>query len=99
MYVVLQDLANAVTSQFVPSFVTQGVIDHDYSMLAMRRYAESSRHFWTNVIKKVRGHQASIIEPLVQFQKTELKKYKDCRRTFESSQSRFDTQLSRYLYL
>lgn len=84
-------------SKFVPGFVSQGIIDHDYTMLAMRRYAESSRHFWANIIKKVKSQHAAIIEPISQFQKTELKNYKDCRKSFENAQTRYDNQLSKYL--
>ena len=66
-------------------------------MLAMRRYAESSRHFWTDIIKRVKNQHASVIEPLLQFQKTELKKYKDQRAVFESCQSKYDSHLSKYM--
>lgn len=97
--IVLQELANAVISKFVPSFVTQGITDHDYTMLAMRRYAESSRHFWTNIIKKVRSQHVGIIEPLVHFQRNELKRYKESRKLFEGLQSGYDNQLSKYLSL
>lgn len=86
-------------SKFVPGFVTQGITDHDYTMLAMRRYAESFRHEWTNVIKKVRSQHAAIIESLTQFQTNELKRYKDCRRIFENAQYAYDNQLSKYLGL
>lgn len=98
-WIVLQELANAVISKFVPSFVTQGITDHDYTMLAMRRYAESSRHFWTNIIKKVRSQHAGIIEPLVHFQRNELKRYKESRKLFENLQGIYDNSLSKYLSL
>lgn len=86
-------------SKFVPSFVTQGITDHDYTTLVMRRYAESSKNFWTNIIKKVRSQHAGIIEPLANFQKTELKKYKDSRKNFEAAQLSYDSQLARYMGL
>lgn len=84
-------------SKFVPAFVNQGIIDHDYTMLAMRRYAESSRYFWAGFIKKVKAQNASIVELISQFQKAELKEYKAARRTFEAAQARYDYQLGRYL--
>lgn len=81
----------------MPEFVSQGIIDHDYTMLAMRRYAESSRHSWGNIIKKARRENAAIIEAISQFQKLELKSYYKSRQLFDAAQSRYDNLLARYL--
>lgn len=93
----LQEHANSLISKFVPSFVTQGVIDHDYTMLAMRRYAEISSYFWTSIIRKVKSHHLRIIEELSGFQKGDLKKYKDTRKIFDNAQVRYDSMLAKYL--
>lgn len=93
----LQDLANSMTSKFIPDFATQGLVDHDYTVLAMRRYAESSRHYWTKIIRKVKSQHTALIEPIIHFRQTQLKSYKDSRRNFDNAQTKYDNALSRYL--
>lgn len=95
--IVLQDLANDTISKFVPEFVTQGLIDHDYTILAMRRYAEASRHFWADIIKNGKQQQASVIEPLQTFLSGDLKRFKEAKSAFELAQQRYDHQLAKYL--
>lgn len=88
---------NYLISLFVPDYVTQGLINHDFTMLAMRRYAEGTRHFWTTVIAKSKEHVAHATSQLSEFQRTELRAYKDSRKNFENTQAKFDAILSRYL--
>lgn len=83
-------------SKFVPEFAGQGIIDHDYTVLAMRRYAESCKQYWSRIITKVKNQHVAVIESLNHFQKNELKKYKETRRNFDITQSRYDNTLSKY---
>lgn len=68
-------------------------------MLAMRRYAEISSYFWTTIIRKTKSHHLKVIEELSQFQKSDLKRYKDIRRSFENAQTKYDSMLSKYMGL
>lgn len=86
-------------SKFIPDFATQGLVDHDYTVLAMRRYAESSRQYWTKIIRKVKSQHTALIDPIVNFRQNQLKAYKDCRRLFDNTQTKYDNSLSRYLGL
>lgn len=95
----LQESANIVTSRFVPDFVTRGVIDHDYTTLVMRRYAEGFRHFWALIIKQTRNKSLAIQDTISTFQKTHMRGYKEARRNFELAQQKYDTQLSKYLQI
>uniref|UniRef100_A0A060T6V4 ARAD1B18172p n=1 Tax=Blastobotrys adeninivorans TaxID=409370 RepID=A0A060T6V4_BLAAD len=88
---------NYLISLFVPDYVTQGLINHDFTMLAMRRYAEGTRYFWTTVIAKSKEHVTHAISQLSEFQRTELRAYKDSRKNFENTQAKFDAILSHYL--
>lgn len=65
----------------------------------MRRYAESSRHFWSKTINHVRSQHSAVIEPIEKLQQNELKNYRVCRRNFEAAQVRFDNLLSKYMGL
>ncbi|CAN6611419.1 membrane-anchored lipid-binding protein Sip3p [Trichomonascus vanleenenianus] len=93
---VLQDAANFLISRFVPDFVTQGLIDHDYTMLAMRRYAGATKHFWTEIISRVNFQSNRTIARLTEFQKADLRSFKECRKNFEATQAKFDAALNRY---
>lgn len=95
----LQDSANSVTSRFVPDFVTRGVIDHDYTTLVMRRYAEGFRHFWALIIKQTRSKSLSIQDTISSFQKTHMRGYKEARRNFDLAQQKYDAQLNKYLQM
>lgn len=86
-------------SKFVPNFVTQGITDHDYTIHVMRRYAESSKNFWANIIKKVRSQNAALVDQLTELRKTDLKRYQDSRKQFEAIQSSYDNHLVKYLAL
>lgn len=93
----LQENVNFIISRFVPDFVTQGIIDHDYAMLALRRYAEATRNFWAQMIKKVKTQTHRTVTPISSFQKTEMRKYKQTRKKFDAAQARYDTLLQRYM--
>lgn len=84
-------------SKFVPGFVNQNVIDQDYTMLAIRRYAESAKYFWSGFIDKIKDQNDFIIDIVSSFQKNELREYKSIRRNFENTQYKYDNQLSKYL--
>lgn len=68
-------------------------------MLAMRRYVEATRFFWCHVITKVKIQNGKTLDPLFKLQRTEIRSYREVRRNFESSQSKYDTLLSRYAAL
>jgi hypothetical protein len=80
----------------VPEFVTQGLIDHDYTMLVMRRYAEAMKCFWTEIIGKVKNQSNKALSSVGEFVKTEMRSYKEARKNFENNQARYDAVLSRY---
>jgi hypothetical protein len=52
------------------------VVDHDYTLLAMQRYAEGSKGFWTNIIVGAKKVENLVVEPLLTFQRGELKNFK-----------------------
>lgn len=92
-------MANFLISRFIPDFVMQGFIDQDYTMLAMRRYVEAMRFFWSHIITKVKMQNSKTVDPLGKLQRLEIRSYRDARRNFESAQSKYDSLLSRYASL
>lgn len=81
----------------MPDFVTQGIIDHDYAVLVLRRYAEATRNFWAQLIKKVKTQTYRTLDPISAFQKNEMKNYKQIRRNFDAAQTKYDNLLQKYL--
>ena len=64
----------------VPSNISESVVDHDYTLLAMQRYAEGSKGFWTNIIVGAKKVERMVVEPLLALQRGALKDFKVCTR-------------------
>jgi hypothetical protein len=71
---------NNFLSRCVPTNISENAVDHDYTLLAMRKYVEGSWGFWSNVISAAKAVEKTMVEPLVTFQKGELKSFKVWRR-------------------
>ncbi|TKX23540.1 hypothetical protein C1H76_4052 [Elsinoe australis] len=79
-----------------PSQVSEAVIDHDYTLLATRRYAEAAREVWQGMFRSMKKGEKNIIEPIKSFLNSDLRLFKEARRHLDASQRTFDTVLSRY---
>ncbi|KAK5711192.1 SNF1-interacting protein [Elasticomyces elasticus] len=80
-----------------PAQVSEAVLDHDYSMLAMRRYGEGAREFWSSTLRGAKKYETSVVEPIKGFLNNELRTFKDARRNVDATQKSFDHVLGRYL--
>ncbi|KAH7049162.1 hypothetical protein B0J12DRAFT_625143 [Macrophomina phaseolina] len=99
----VQEVSNLETSMnaFIthsepPLNISEAAIDHDYTLLAVKRYNEGSREFWQAAIKGFKRTDFTILEPLRAFLNTDLRALKDLRRTLDSTQKTFDGLISRY---
>lgn len=72
----LEPVINTFLQQAVPTSLSETIIDHDYTLVAMQRYVDGSKGFWGNVIVGARKVEKVVLEPLLTFQKMELKYYK-----------------------
>ncbi|KAK9452977.1 hypothetical protein V1511DRAFT_108090 [Dipodascopsis uninucleata] len=93
---VLQESINVLLGRSFPNFITENIIDHDYTLTAMKSYSEGLRIFWSNFIKCVKGMEKNVIEQLETLQRKEMRQYKETRRLFESAQSKYDNLAARY---
>lgn len=80
-----------------PSNISEAVLDHDYTLLAMKRFGEGSREWWSQVIFGMKKMDSNIVEPIKSFMANELRNFKDARRYLEQSQKTFDNTLARYV--
>ncbi|KAF3928864.1 Oligophrenin-1 [Dactylellina cionopaga] len=83
-------------SQSVPTLVSESILDHDYSLLAVELFAEAGRDFWSIAIAYSKRMQPQMIDPLTEFLRNDVRQFKECRRAFEASQHRYDILLQRY---
>ncbi|KAK3115000.1 SNF1-interacting protein [Teratosphaeriaceae sp. CCFEE 6253] len=80
-----------------PAQVSEAGLDHDYTLLAMRRYGEGAREFWSATLRSTRKYETSVVEPIRAFLHNELRTFKEARRQVEATQKTFDHVVGRYL--
>lgn len=94
----LELLVNSFLAQSAPPpTVSEAVLDHDYTMLALMKYGEGARAFWQQTIQGMKRYDSIVVEPIKAFLNGELKAFKDARRTMEGNQKVFDSVIARYL--
>jgi len=73
----LESLFNGFFAQSaLPLNVSEAVIDHDYTLLAMKRYGEGARGYWTSTIASLRKMEVNMVEPIRYFLQTDLRSFK-----------------------
>ncbi|EPS42826.1 hypothetical protein H072_3229 [Dactylellina haptotyla CBS 200.50] len=92
----LEETLSTNFSQSVPTLVSESILDHDYSLLAVELFAEAGRDFWSIAIAYSKRMHPQMIDPLTEFLRNDVRQFKECRRAFESSQQRYDMLLQRY---
>lgn len=60
----------------VPNGLSELIIDQDYTLLAIKRFTEGSRGFWGAVINGAKKVEQTVVEPLLGFQRSELRVFK-----------------------
>ncbi|KAL8630762.1 hypothetical protein Q9189_003522 [Teloschistes chrysophthalmus] len=79
-----------------PANVSEAVLDHDYTFLALKRYADAARDIWTSTIQGMMKMEVNMVEPVRNFVQNDLRAFKDVRRSLELTQKAFDGLLYRY---
>ena len=73
----LDNLVNGfLTSTAPPVQLSEAIIDHDYTLLAIRRYGEGAKDFWNSTIGGLRKLEATMVEPVKIFLQTDLRVFK-----------------------
>lgn len=60
----------------LPSTITEAVLDHDYSVLAMRKYMEGAKDFWMSALTVIKRLNALVADPIRSFLQNELRAFK-----------------------
>ncbi|KAF2742141.1 hypothetical protein M011DRAFT_472464 [Sporormia fimetaria CBS 119925] len=79
-----------------PPQLSEAVLDHDYTVLALKRFGEGAREFWNSALKGMKRGETAICEPIRAFMQNDLRMLKDARKSLDSTQRIFDTAVARY---
>ena len=93
----LENILNNFTSNaIVPTTIAESMLDHDYDVLAMKKYSEGAKDFWMSMVSVVKRMSTLVVEPIRVFLYNDLKAFKDARRMVELYQKNFDTAHTKY---
>jgi len=94
----LEDTINTYLSKTTPPpAVADGVIDSDFTLLALKRVGDGSREWWTQVLATMRRMDMNSVEPIRAFLAGDVRTFKDARRALDQAQKTFDTTLARFV--
>ena len=92
----LDNLISGILSNTAPPApISEAIIDHDYSLLAAKRYGDNAKELWsisTACMKKMEGNVA---EPLRNFLLVDLRNFREVRRQLDQSQRQYDSLQSK----
>jgi hypothetical protein len=87
---------NYVQASHPPLQLSEAVIDHDYTVLALRRFGEGAREFWNSTLRGMKRAEANVCDPIRAFVNNDLRMLKDARKTLDATQRNFDGAIARY---
>ncbi|TID01865.1 putative PH domain-containing protein C19A8.02 [Colletotrichum higginsianum] len=94
----LEESVNTYLSKiFPPAATADAIIDHDYTLLALRRISDGSKEWWTQIMSTVRKMDTISVEPIRSFVAADLRSFKEVRRVLEHTQRNFDQAMARYM--
>ncbi|KAF4452256.1 putative Snf1p protein kinase interacting protein (SIP3 protein) [Fusarium austroafricanum] len=92
----LEETINTFLIKTMPS-AADGVVDNDYTFLALKRVGDGWREYWIQMISTMKKMDGLVVDPIRQFVVGDLRNFKECRRAMEQAQRTFDSTLARYV--
>lgn len=65
-----------LTAAVPPVYLSEAIIDHDYTLLAIKSYSEGAKEFWNSTILGIKKLDSSMVDPLRVFLQGELRNFK-----------------------
>ncbi|KAJ2989579.1 hypothetical protein NUW58_g3401 [Xylaria curta] len=92
----LEETINNYLSKLIPP---SGVVsvDHDYTALALKRIGDGSKEWWTQVLTTAKKIDTLSLDPVRTFLASDLRNFKETKRTLEQTQKTYDSTLARYV--
>ncbi|CAF9903811.1 MAG: SNF1-interacting protein [Alectoria fallacina] len=92
-----EPLVNGFLAQTTPpTHLSEAIIDHDYTLLAMQRYGQGAKETWMATIAALKKIQANMLEPMRTFLYNDLRSFRETRRNLHVTQKELDNLQSRY---
>lgn len=91
-----QSITSFISYMTNPLNVSEAVIDHDYTLLAIKRHGDCLKDTWGSLLGSIRKADRLIVDPIKTFIHGDLRAFKETRRTLEHTQRNYDHLLSRY---
>ncbi|KAF7679239.1 transcription factor 3 [Alternaria burnsii] len=79
-----------------PLQLSEAVVDHDYTVLALKRFGEGAREFWNGTLRSIKRAEQTMCEPMRAFVSNDLRMLKEARKNLDSTQRTFDGAIARY---
>ncbi|KAF2178979.1 hypothetical protein K469DRAFT_641570 [Zopfia rhizophila CBS 207.26] len=93
----LQSLVDTYIQATTPPLqLSEAVLDHDYTVLAFKRFGEGAREFWNSTLRGMKKAEVAVVEPIRNFLNNDLRMLKDARKNLEQTQRSFDGAIARY---
>jgi hypothetical protein len=93
----VQALVDAyIQASHPPLQLSEAVLDHDYTVLALKRFGEGAREFWNTTIRSMKRTETTVCEPIRAFLQNDLRMLKEARKNLDSTQRIFDGAIARY---
>lgn len=89
-------LESFISHSILPTTISESMLDHDYAILAMKKYGDGAKDYWMSMIAVVKRLTVMVVEPIKSFLQNDLRAFKDARRAVEASQKTFDHLQSKY---
>ena len=93
----LQSLVDQyVQASHPPLQLSEAVLDHDYTVLALKRFGEGAREFWNSTLRGMKRAETTVCEPVRGFLNNDLRMLKEARKNLDNAQRIFDGAIARY---
>jgi hypothetical protein len=92
----LENLVNQYLSHAAPpAQVSEALLDHDYTVLALKRYNEGAKEFWTATIKWMKKVESTVVDPIKAFIQNDVAALKVNETRYINSSARADLTAER----
>lgn len=73
----LENLVNGFLSHaMLPQDVSEAVLDHDYTVLGMKRFGEGAKDYWMSTITTLKRLDTLVVQPVRVFIQNDLRAFK-----------------------
>jgi hypothetical protein len=79
-----------------PINVSEAILDHDYTVLAIKRHGDCMKEIWGSLAGTLKRLDRLVADPIKAFIQTDLRNFKQTRRMLDDSQKHYDHLLARY---